>query len=129
HRNINYPTRCQVATIVGFVASKRHFCTTSPESSCGIVPNVKEVTLQSFVLDFPPSNTIVYTYESPMQEGEGSRPFLVRFRASLIRWAPRRLSTQRFWGLGSLEHQDYEHSLTQQVGVENSECRGPDDTW
>ena len=39
------------------------------------------------------------------------------------------LSTQRFWGPGSFEHQDYEHSRTQQVGVENSECREPDDTW
>ena len=43
---------------------------------------MKEVPLQSCVLAFPPYNTIVYTYEGPMQEGEGFRPFLVRFRAS-----------------------------------------------
>src|SRR5438105_4045548 len=78
---INYPTTCQLTITLPRRSSDLHLCTTTPESSCGIVPSVKEVPLQSCVLAFPPYNTVVYTYEGPMQEGEGFRPFLIRFCA------------------------------------------------
>ena len=41
---------------------------------------MNEVPLKSFVLASPTYNTIVYTFEGPMQEGESFRPFLARFR-------------------------------------------------
>src|SRR5438132_14184143 len=79
---ITYLLRFHVATRVLSFFPTRRSSDLSPESSCGLVPPVKEVPLKSCVLAFDPYNTIVYTYEGPTQEGEGFRPFLVRFRAS-----------------------------------------------